>query len=259
MAEGGAAVNALARQVGASVTVVDVGVASPYESRGVQDRNVARGTADLSTGPAMTRAQVLAAIEVGITVAYDLVDEGADLLVTGDMGIANTTPAAALVAALTGAPAEGVTGRGTGIDDVTLALKTEVVGDAADRVREGETTPLDVLAAVGGLEHAALTGFVLAGAARRIPVLIDGLIAVSAAVVAAALAPAAVGYWVAGHRSAEPGASIGLDHLGLVPLLDLGLRLGEGSGAVLAVPLVQSAARVLEEMATFDAAGVAEK
>ena len=257
MAEGGAAVNALARQVGASVTVVDVGVASPYESRGVQNRNVARGTADLSTGPAMTREQVLAAIEVGITVADDLVDEGADLLVTGDMGIANTTPAAALVAALTGAPADGVTGRGTGIDDVTLALKTEVVGDAADRVRGNDA--LDVLAAVGGLEHAALTGFVLAGAARRIPVLIDGLIAVSAAVVAAALAPAAVGYWVAGHRSAEPGASIGLDHLGLVPLLDLGLRLGEGSGAVLAVPLVQSAARVLEEMATFDAAGVTEK
>jgi nicotinate-nucleotide--dimethylbenzimidazole phosphoribosyltransferase len=257
MAEGGAAVNALARQVGASVTVVDVGVASPYESSGVQDRNVARGTADLSTGPAMTRAQVLAAIEVGITVADDLVDEGADLLVTGDMGIANTTPAAALVAALTGAPADVVTGRGTGIDDVTLALKTEVVGAAADRVRGADA--LDILAAVGGLEHAALTGFVLAGAARGIPVLVDGLIAVSAAVVAAALAPAAVGYWVAGHRSAEPGASIGLDHLGLVPLLDLGLRLGEGSGAVLAVPLVQSAARVLEEMATFDAAGVTEK
>ena len=257
MAEGGAAVNALARQVGASVTVVDVGVASQCPSERVQDRNVARGTADLSSGPAMTRDEVLAAIEVGISVADDLVDGGADLLVTGDMGIANTTPAAALVAALTGTAAEVVTGRGTGIDDATLALKTEVVADAADRVRGAG--PLDVLAAIGGLEHAALTGFLLAGAARRVPVLVDGLIAVSAALVAAALAPDAVDYWVAGHRSAEQGASVGLDHLGLVPLLDLGMRLGEGSGAVLAIPLVQCAARVLDEMATFDAAGVTEK
>ena len=257
MAEGGAAVNALARQVGASVTVVDVGVAGPCASDAVLDRNVARGTADLSAGPAMTRDEVLAAIEVGISVADDLVDGGADLLVTGDMGIANTTPAAALVAALTGTTAEVVTGRGTGIDDATLALKTQVVAEAAARVQVAE--PLDILAGVGGLEHAALAGFLLAGAARRVPVLVDGLIAVSAALVAAAVAPDAVDHWVAGHRSAEPGASVGLAHLGLVPLLDMGLRLGEGSGAVLAVPLVQCAARVLDEMATFDAAGVTEK
>ena len=258
---GGAVVNALARQVGATVRVVDVGVATPLgDLPGLLDHNVARGTADLATGPAMTRDQALAAVEAGIRVAEDAIEAGADLLVTGDMGIANTTPAAALVAALTRRPAAEATGRGTGVDDATLRLKTEVVERAVARLEgQGTLDPLDVLAEVGGLEHAALAGMLLAGAARHVPVLIDGVIAVSGALVAAAVCPAAVDYWIAGHLSVEPGARVGLQHLGLRPLLDLDLRLGEGSGAVLGVPLVQAAARILDEVATFDSAGVTEK
>ena len=258
LAAGGAVVNALARQVGASVTVVDVGVAGELPDAPTLLRHkVARGTADLAEGPAMTPAQALAALEAGITVAAGLVDDGADLLVTGDMGIANTTASAALIAALTRSEPADVTGRGTGIDDATLGLKTAVVERALARLDRSE--PLSVLAEVGGLEHAALAGFLLAGAARRVPVVLDGVIAVSAALVASALCPAAAGYWVAGHVSVEPGARAALDHLGITPLLDLGLRLGEGSGAALAVPLVQSAARLLAEVATFDSAGVTGK
>jgi nicotinate-nucleotide--dimethylbenzimidazole phosphoribosyltransferase len=256
LAGGGAVVNALARQVGASVTVVDVGVAGDLpDAPNLLRRKVARGTQDLSLGPAMSREQALAAMEAGIAVAGELVDAGADLLVTGDMGIANTTASAALVAALTRSEAHEVTGRGTGIDDPTLELKTSVVARALERLDRSE--PLTVLAEVGGLEHAALVGYLLGAAARRVPVVLDGVIAVSSALVAAGLSPAATGYWVAGHISVEPGARAALDHLGMTPLLDLELRLGEGSGAVLAVPLVQAAARLLSEVATFDSAGVA--
>jgi nicotinate-nucleotide--dimethylbenzimidazole phosphoribosyltransferase len=256
LAHGGAVVNALARQAGASVTVVDVGVANDLPSTpNLLHRKVAHGTQDLAEGPAMTRAQVLQALEAGIGVADHLVDGGADLLVTGDMGIANTTASAALVAALTRSEAREVTGRGTGIDDATLERKTAVVERALARLDRSE--PLVVLAEVGGLEHAALAGFLLGGAARRVPVVLDGVIALAAALVAGAVSPAAAGYWVAGHVSVEPGARAALDHLGMEPLLDLGLRLGEGSGAALAVPLVQSAARLLTEVATFNSAGVA--
>ena len=258
LAAGGAVVNALARQVGAGVTVVDVGVAADLpDAPNLLRHKVSYGTADLSVGPAMTRSQAVAALEAGITVASSLVDDGADLLVTGDMGIANTTASAALIAALTRSEPADVTGRGTGIDDETLELKTAVVERALTRLDRSE--PISVLAEVGGLEHAALAGYLLAGAARRVPVVLDGVIAVSAALVASALSPTAADYWVAGHVSVEPGARAALDHLGITPLLDLGLRLGEGSGAVLAVPLVQSAARLLTEVATFDSAGVTGK
>ncbi|MEI2766252.1 MAG: nicotinate-nucleotide--dimethylbenzimidazole phosphoribosyltransferase [Dermatophilaceae bacterium] len=256
---GGAVVNALARQVGAQVVVVDVGVAADLpDAPGLLSRKVARGTADLSLGPAMSTQQALAAIEVGIEVADGLVADGCQLLVTGDMGIANTTASAALVAVFTGLPAAAVTGRGTGVDEATLARKVAVVQQAVAR-GVSPADPLEALAQVGGLEHAALVGLLLAGAARRVPVLLDGVIACSAALVARALAPVAADYWVAGHRSAEPGASAALDSLGLRPLVDLELRLGEGSGGALAVPMVQSAARVLREVATFDAAGVTDK
>jgi nicotinate-nucleotide--dimethylbenzimidazole phosphoribosyltransferase len=258
LAAGGAVVNALARQVGAGVTVVDVGVAADLpDAPNLLRHKVSYGTADLSTGPAMTRSQAVAALEAGITVASRLIDDGADLLVTGDMGIANTTASAALIAALTRSEPADVTGRGTGIDDETLGRKTAVVERALTRLDRSE--PISVLAEVGGLEHAALAGYLLTGAARRVPVVLDGVIAVSAALVASALSPAAADYWVAGHVSVEPGARAALDHLGITPLLDLGLRLGEGSGAVLAVPLVQSAARLLTEVATFDSAGVTGK
>jgi len=252
---GGAVVNAFARQVGAAVVVVDVGVAG--EPGGV--RRVRSGTRDLSATEAMTRDEALAALDVGVAVADELVAAGHDALLTGDMGIANTTPAAALVAAFTGAAATVVTGRGTGIDNETLARKTAVVAAALARHRPDRTDPVGALAAVGGLEHAAIAGLILAGAAHRVPVILDGVSAGAGALVAAALAPDAVDAMVAGHRSAEPAASVALAHLGLSPLVDLGLRLGEGTGAALALPIVASAARVLRDVATFDSAGVARK
>ncbi|MGC8628357.1 MAG: nicotinate-nucleotide--dimethylbenzimidazole phosphoribosyltransferase, partial [Acidimicrobiales bacterium] len=183
---------------------------------------------------------------------------GARMLVTGDMGIGNTTPSAALIARFTSSRPRDVTGRGTGIDDEMLAQKTRVIEAALSRLPPS-ATPLQVLAEVGGLEIAALSGFIIGGAAAKVPVVIDGVIAVAAAVVARAFAPDVTGYLIAGHRSAEPGASAGLAHLGLTPLLDLGLRLGEGTGATLAVQLVQAAAKILSEMATFASAGVTDK
>ncbi|MFE9656779.1 nicotinate-nucleotide--dimethylbenzimidazole phosphoribosyltransferase [Micromonospora sp. NPDC006431] len=267
---GGAVVNAFARQADASVTVVDVGVATPLPIDPAADaadpagpRLVAAavrpGTRDMTVTAALTRDEARAAVETGIRIAGELVDAGAGILLTGDMGIGNTTPAAALVAAFTGADPAEVTGRGTGVDDGTYARKVGVVRAALDRHAPDPADPLGVLAAVGGLEHAALTGLVLGAAARRVPVLLDGVIAVSAALAAAAFAPDAVGAMVAGHRSAEPGATAALRHLGLDPLIDLGLRLGEGTGALLALPIVTGAVRVLHEVATFDSAGVAEK
>jgi len=257
---GGAVVNAFARQVGAMVIVVDVAVATVLPpALGLIDAKVRPGTADLSVQPALTRDEARTAVETGISVADRLVDEGARLLVAGDMGIGNTTPAAALIAAFTGAPASEVTGRGTGIDDAMLVHKTSVVDRALARHRPDPADPLGVLAAVGGGEHAAIAGFLLGAAARRVPVVLDGVIAVSGALAAAAFAPDSVGAMVAGHRSVEPGASVALAHLGLDPLVDLGLRLGEGTGALLAVPIVAGAVRVLHEVATFDSAGVSEK
>jgi nicotinate-nucleotide--dimethylbenzimidazole phosphoribosyltransferase len=254
---GGAAVNVLARHVGAEVLVVDVGVATPIpaDAPGLLRRSVRPGTRDLAEEAAMTRDEALAALGVGIDVASAVADGGSGLLVTGDMGIGNTTPSAALIAALTGRSPAEVTGRGTGIDDDMLAHKVAVIERALGRVPDG-ADPLTVLAEVGGLEIAALAGFVLGGAARRLPVVVDGVIAAAAALVAVAIAPAAVGYTIAGHRSSEPGAAAALEALGLDPVLDLELRLGEGSGALLAVPAVQAAAKILREMATFDAAGV---
>jgi nicotinate-nucleotide--dimethylbenzimidazole phosphoribosyltransferase len=270
---GGAVVNAFAEQIGASVTVVDVGVATALDpAPGLVIAKVRAGTRDLSVEPALTREETVAAIGAGIETAEAVIDGrtltgaarklhggGAGILVTGDMGIANTTPAAALIAAFTGADPATVTGRGTGIDDDMLAHKTSVVAAALARHNPDPGDPIGVLAAVGGCEHAALTGYILGGAARRVPVLVDGVIALSAALAAVALAPDAAGALIAGHRSAEPGAAVALAHLGLRPLLDLGMRLGEGTGALLAVPVVAGAVRVLHTVATFDSAGVSEK
>ncbi|MEU8092941.1 nicotinate-nucleotide--dimethylbenzimidazole phosphoribosyltransferase [Micromonospora chalcea] len=264
---GGAVVNAFARQAGASVTVVDVGVATPIPGAESADpagprlvsANVRAGTRDMTVTAALTRHEARTAVETGIRVAGELIDAGAGILLTGDMGIGNTTPSATLIAAFSGVDAEAATGRGTGVDDETYARKVAVVRAALARHEPDPADPLGVLAAVGGLEHAALTGLILGAAARRVPVLLDGVIAVSAAVAAAAFAPDAVGAMVAGHRSAEPGATAALRHLGLEPLIDLGLRLGEGTGALLALPVVTGAVRVLHEVATFDSAGVAEK
>ena len=257
---GGAVVNAFAGQLGAELVVVDVGVAAPLDpAPGLLLRQITAGTADMTVGPAMTRAQARQTLEVGITVATDLVCAGHKCLLTGDMGIANTTASAALTCAFTGSDAEQATGRGTGIDDEMLAHKIEVVRRALARHEPNPADPIGVLAAVGGFEQASLAGFILGAAACRTPVLLDGVIAGSAALVAAALCPAAVDTCVAGHRSAEPGHMLALDHLGLTPLLDLGMRLGEGTGALLALPVAQAAVRVLHDVATFDSAGVSEK
>ena len=257
---GGAVINAFGRQVGAEVVVIDMGVACEVPpAAGLIVSKIAAGTADMTQGPAMTPAQAQAAIEVGIEVARDRVARGSRLLVTGDMGIANTTASAALISVFTGlAPAE-VTGRGTGIDNPMLEHKVSVIETAIAINRVNPNHPLAALAGVGGFEHAGVVGYLLAAAALRTPVILDGVIACSAALVARAIAPCAADYWVAGHRSVEPGASAALAHLGLAPLVDLGMRLGEGSGAALAVPLVQAAARILREVATFDSAGVSNK
>ncbi|MEV0973441.1 nicotinate-nucleotide--dimethylbenzimidazole phosphoribosyltransferase [Microtetraspora glauca] len=266
---GGAVANAFAASAGASVTVVDVGVAADLPAApGLRAHKIAYGTADLSAGPAMTTEQAAAALRVGVEVAGELIEAGARCLITGDMGIANTTASAALICAYTGRDAAEVTGRGTGIDDATHQHKIGIVRRALEvnrlRAADGFTPErpedaLRALAAVGGLEHAAIAGFILGAAAARVPVILDGVIAGSAALAAVALAPAVAGYCVAGHRSAEPGHAATLDHLGLRPLVDLELRLGEGTGGLLAHPIVSAAVRVMHEVATFDSAGVTEK
>jgi nicotinate-nucleotide--dimethylbenzimidazole phosphoribosyltransferase len=256
---GGAAVNVLARQVGAEVYVVDVGVAVPVPADDhVWDRKVRAGTADLSAGPAMTRGEALAGLLAGVGVARELVARGHDCLLTGDMGIANTTASAALVAGFTGVDVAEVTGSGAGGGDRVVGRKVEVIRAAlADRPVTAD--PVETLASVGGLEHAGLAGFIVGGAAAGVPVVLDGVIAGAAALVAQALCPTAIDYCFAGHVSAEPGHRVALRALGLRPLVDLDLRLGEGSGSVLGFPLVKAAGAILGEMATFDSAGVARK
>ncbi|MFE5189096.1 nicotinate-nucleotide--dimethylbenzimidazole phosphoribosyltransferase [Streptomyces sp. NPDC056628] len=257
---GGAVCNAFAAQVGAEVCVVDVGVAADLPATpGLLPRKVRAGTADMTTGPAMTREEAKQAIEVGIETARDLVAAGNKALLTGEMGIANTTASAALISLYTGTDPAEVTGRGTGINDETLARKTEVVRRALEFHRPDPADPIGVLAAIGGLEHAALVGLLLGGASLRTPVILDGVSAGAAALVARAIAPEVLAACIAGHRSAEPGHVAALNKLGLRPLVDLDLRLGEGTGALLALPLVQSTARAMHEVATFDSAGVTEK
>lgn len=257
---GGAVCNAFANQVGAEVCVIDVGVAGDLPATpGLLPRKVRPGTADLSTGPAMTREEAVAAIEVGIETARDLVAAGNKALLTGEMGIANTTVSAALISVFTGVDPAEVTGRGTGINDETHSRKVEVVRRALDLHQPDPADPIGVLAAIGGLEHAAIVGLLLGGASLRTPVILDGVSAGAAALVARAIAPESLSACIAGHRSAEPGHVAALNKLGLRPLVDLDLRLGEGTGALLALPLVQSAARAMHEVATFDSAGVTEK
>ncbi|MFF1441625.1 nicotinate-nucleotide--dimethylbenzimidazole phosphoribosyltransferase [Streptomyces sp. NPDC058295] len=257
---GGAVCNAFATQVGAEVCVVDVGVAADLPATpGLLPRKIRAGTSDMTTGPAMTREEAKQAIEVGIETARDLVAAGNKALLTGEMGIANTTASAALISVFTGADPAEVTGRGTGINDETLARKTEVVRRALEVHQPDPADPIGVLAALGGFEHAAMVGLLLGGASLRTPVILDGVSAGAAALVARAIAPEVLAACIAGHRSAEPGHVAALNKLGLRPLVDLDLRLGEGTGALLALPLVQSTARAMHEVATFDSAGVTEK
>src|SRR3954470_5398475 len=249
-AAGGAAVNAFAVNNRVDVRVVDVGVASSVDDLDIVHAKVRPGTRDLSQTEALTEDEARAAIAVGFDLAESLVRDGYRCLLTGDMGIANTTASAALIATFSGATADAVTGRGTGIDDATHAHKTAIVQSALARHDVPATEPLKALQAYGGLEHAALAGYILGAAANRTPVILDGVIAGAAALVAQAFHPAVIDYCIAGHRSAEPGHAVALKTLGLQPLVDLDLRLGEGTGAVLAYPILTCSVRALAEMAT---------
>lgn len=254
---GGGAANVLAGTVGARVSVLDVGVAADLEQRPLLRTAKKRfGTDDSSRGPAMSREDAAGAVMSGAGIAEELIESGVDLLVTGDMGIGNTTPAAALISTFTCRPPGEVTGRGTGIDDATFEIKVRVVEEALRLHEPDPADPLGVLAALGGLEHAAIAGLVLMGAVYGVPVLLDGVVSNSAALVAHALAPDCAGYLIAGHLSTEPGAAVALLYLGLDPVLNLDMRLGEGTGGLLAVPIVRAAASVLGEMATMEEAGI---
>jgi nicotinate-nucleotide--dimethylbenzimidazole phosphoribosyltransferase len=257
---GGAAINVLARQAGARVVVIDAGVAEPLApAEGLINGKVALGTADMSVGPALTAAQAHEALALGARVAADEIGRGLDLLACGEMGIGNTTPATAIIATFTGRDPLEVTGPGTGLDSPAVRLKADVIARSLAVNRPDPADGLDVLIKVGGFEIGAMAGAMLTAAAARVPVMVDGLIATSAALIATALAPQARGYMIAGHRSTEPGHNAALTHLGLKPVLDLNMRLGEGTGAVLAMYVVDAAARILGQMATFAEAGVSKK
>jgi nicotinate-nucleotide--dimethylbenzimidazole phosphoribosyltransferase len=257
---GGAAVNALARHAGARVVVADLGVAVPLPAHpDLRDRKVALGTADMTRGPAMSAAQCAQAIEAGVALVDAERARGADLIATGEMGIGNTTAASAIVAALTGASPESVTGPGTGVDAAGRRRKVEAIRQALAVNRPVSADALDTLAKVGGFEIAGLVGVILAGAAFRLPVVLDGFIAGAAALVAVRIRPEARGALLAAHRSAEPGHARVLEVLGLEPYLDLGLRLGEGTGAALGIGLARAAVVLLTEMATFKSAGVSDR
>jgi nicotinate-nucleotide--dimethylbenzimidazole phosphoribosyltransferase len=257
---GGAGINVLARQIGARVVVVDMGVAAELEAHPrLLSRKVAPGTQNMCLCPAMTMEQAVTSIESGIEVVRAEVAKGLDIVGTGDMGIGNTTASSAICAVMTGKPVAGVVGRGTGIDDRQLRHKVDVVSKALTVNHPDPQQPLDVLAKVGGFEIGGLVGVMLAAAAYRVPVVIDGFISGAAALIATALAPRLRGFIIPAHVSAEPGHKVLLRHLGLKPLLNLGMRLGEGTGAVLGIFLAEVAARILAEMSTFAEAGVSER
>ncbi|MCE3223299.1 MAG: cobT [Nitrospira sp.] len=257
---GGAGVNVLARHVGVEVRVVDIGVAYEFGVvPGLIQKKVMLGTKNLLVEPAMSRVQAMDAVQVGIDLATEAAREGIGLIGTGDMGIGNTTASAAITAVMTNRPVAEVTGRGTGIDEVVHAHKVTVIQQALDRHRPNQADALDVLAKVGGLEIGGLAGLMLGAAAARLPVVLDGFIAGAAAMIAVGLQPPCRDYVIASHRSVERGHQAILDHLGLKPLFDLDLRLGEGTGACLGMGLVQASIKILTEMATFDEAGVSQR
>lgn len=253
---GGAAINALAELAGAGVRVADIAVDAEPANAVIGAHKVRRGSGNIAVEDALTVEEVLAAVQAGRAIADEEVDGGADLLIAGDMGIGNTTPATALIAALTGSEPVAVVGRGTGIDDAGWARKTSAIRDALYRARSVVADPLGLLRVCGGADLAAMAGFLAQAAVRRTPVLLDGVVVTAAALVAEELAPGARAWWQAGHRSTEPAHTLALRRLDLEPILDLGMRLGEGSGAAVALPVLRAAVATLASMATFDAAGV---
>lgn len=254
---GGAAINVLARHVGARVVIVDMGVAAELPPHpGLVSKKVAPGAANIARGPAMSRAQAVQALLAGAEVVETEITRGLDILGTGDMGIGNTTPSAAIAVALTGRPAAEIVGRGAGVDDAGLARKIAAVERASAVNRPDPADALDVLGQVGGFEIGGLAGAILAAAAHRRPVMVDGFISTAAAMIAVGLAPQVRPYLISAHRSQERGHRVMLEWLGLEPLLDLDLRLGEGTGAALGFALAEAACKILSEMATFAEAGV---
>ena len=254
---GGAAINVLARQAGARVVIADVGVAAELpEHPDLLNRKIAPGTANFAQGPAMSRQQAIRSLQVGFEILSDQAAQGLDLAATGEMGIGNTTPASAITAIYTGLPVGQVTGRGTGVDDAGLDLKIGTIERALAFHQPDPTDPLGVLSAVGGFEIGAIAGVCLGAAVHRLPILVDGFISAAGALIAAALCPGVKPYLIASHLSVERGHTALWQAMGLDPLLDIDLRLGEGTGAVLAMHLVEAACRILSEMATFDDAGI---
>ncbi len=256
---GGAAINVFARQVGARLVIADLGVAGDFLPQpGLLNFKINYGTKNMAVGPAMTRDEALRAVRAGLEIARSEVDRGLDLLGTGDMGIGNTTASSAIVACLTGKAVAGVTGRGTGLDEEGWKRKVKVIEKALEINHPDPADPLDVLAKLGGFEIAGLVGLIFGAAAARVPVVVDGFISTAAALVAAEWHPFVRDYLIASHNSIEIGHRVMLEKMELNPLLNLDLRLGEGTGAALAMPIIEAAARVLDEMSTFDEAGVAE-
>ncbi len=257
---GGAGINVLARHVGARVVVADIGVATVLEKHpNLKDKKVAFGTRNMAKGPAMTREEAIRSIEAGIELVEEELNLGMDIIGTGDMGIGNTTPSSAITAATLGVEVKTVTGRGTGLDDKGWERKVEIIQRALDLNRPDPKDPIDVLSKVGGLEIGGIAGVILAGARYQIPVVIDGFISGAAALIATLLSPQVKPYLIASHQSVEQGHRIILERLGLRPLLNLDLRLGEGTGAALGISLVEASLKILNEMATFAEAGVSER
>ncbi|MBN1122094.1 MAG: nicotinate-nucleotide--dimethylbenzimidazole phosphoribosyltransferase [Anaerolineae bacterium] len=258
---GGAAINVLGRHVGAEIVIVDMGVAADLDPHpDLLVNKIGYGTANIAVGPAMTPAQAVQAIEAGIEIAVSLIEQRQiDIVGTGEMGIGNTTPSAAIAAAITGQPPAEVVGRGTGIDDAGLARKAAVVERALEANNPNPEDGLELLHKLGGFEIGGLAGLMIGAASRRVPVVIDGFISTAAAMIAVTLSPGVRPYLIAAHQSQERGHRIMLDWLGLSPLLDMDMRLGEGTGAALAISLAEAACRILSEMATFDDAGVSDR
>lgn len=257
---GGAGINVLARHVGARVVVADLGVASVLERHpDLKDKKVAMGTQNMAKGPAMSREEAIHSIEAGIELTEEELPRGIDIVGTGDMGIGNTTPSSAITAILTGADVMAVTGKGTGLGDEGLKRKVNIIQKALDVNRPDPKDPIDVLSKVGGFEIGGIVGVILAGAKNRIPVVIDGFISGAAALIATSFSPQVKPYLIASHQSAEKGHKVLLEYLGLKPLLNLDLCLGEGTGAALGIFLVEASVKILNEMSTFAEAGVSEK
>ncbi|OGQ62302.1 MAG: nicotinate-nucleotide--dimethylbenzimidazole phosphoribosyltransferase [Deltaproteobacteria bacterium RIFCSPLOWO2_02_FULL_55_12] len=256
---GVAGINVLARHAGAEVVVVDIGVETDFDDApGLVKRKVVRGTGNIRKGPAMTREEAVRCVEAGISIASEYAGGGV-IFGTGEMGIANTTPSSAMIAAFSGKKAEAVTGRGTGIDDAIFSHKVQVIEDAIAVNKPDRADPIDVLAKLGGAEIAGIAGLILGAAAKRVPVVIDGFISTAGALVAYEIKPEAAEYMFAAHKSVEKGHAVMLERMGLRPFVDLDLRLGEGTGAAIGISLVEAALRIYNEMATFGDAGVSEK